>query len=443
MLIQYINRFIKVIRTRGFAEAGLRLLRRILAVCVVVLILLMWPFKKIRLIKLRSTRIGHFADNVHLSLCALKYNTFPEEKNCLHLYYTQTYLPICNLFLYKMWSRVIKIVPPWGAFWVHIDDMLTAVLKKRYRTPFKKIFDDSVGGYDIWNFHQQGKNQFLFFSDEEKRAGEALKIKLGIPADKKFVCLLVRDAEYVKNVMPDSLWHNENFRNADIHHYIPAVQFLIQQGFYVVRMGKYVENSIDIGDPRFIDYANHPIKSDFMDIYLSGNCFFFIGTSCGLDSVPRIFNRPVVTTNAIFFQEKIYMNWAFIIFKNIFCTKTQAFVPYQTVFNDYAHFILSGKYTNHRDPIMAAWKEKGWVFIENTPDEILEVVREMLDTLMNPIIETPEMKALQLLFWENFPYELAHGETSYEKISMRVSPAFIKKNYSLLAKSPQLTCKVD
>src|SRR3990167_7302010 len=443
MIVQYAKRIVNVIKKEGCEEFLVRMVRRILSVLAVLFIVLIWPFKKIRLIRMRSSRIGHFADNIHLSLCAMKYNTYPEEKNCIHLYSTQTYVPICNEFLYKMSSRSIKITPPWGAFWSHVDSLLIKILKKKYYTPFKKLFEDSTGGYDVWNFHKKGKNQFIFFSEEEKCVGNQLKCQLGIHADKPFVCLLVRDAAYVKNIMPDSAWHNENFRNADINNYIPAIQFLIEQGFYVVRMGKYVEKKIDIGNSRFIDYSTHSLKSDFMDIFLSGHCTFFITTSCGLDSVPRILNRPVITTNAIYFQEKCYVDWTFIVYKNIVCKKTNQLVPYHEIFKDYAHFTLSGKYTNHRDPIMQEWARKSWEFVDNTPDEILGVVKEMLAYLENSEVNTDEVKELQLLFWKNMPYELAFGEKSHEGITMLVSPYFLRKHISLLNNKISKSCEIE
>ncbi|OGT39844.1 MAG: hypothetical protein A3E81_01600 [Gammaproteobacteria bacterium RIFCSPHIGHO2_12_FULL_36_30] len=442
MLIQYAKRFINVIKTQGVGEAVLRMVRRALSIFVALIIILLWPFIKIRLIQLKSSRIGHFTLNTHLLLCALKHNTYPEENNSIHFYYTQTHVPICNMFLYKMWSRVIRILPPWGAFWAHVNDILIIVLKEKYYSPFKKMFEDTEGGYDRWNF-QKNKDRFLFFTEEEKKLGGDLKRKLGIPESSQFVCIFVRDDEYLKVTMPDSAWYNENFRNADIKNYIPAIKFLIQNGFYVIRMGKLVENPLDIGDSRFIDYANHPLKSDFLDIYLSAHCFFFIGTSSGLDGVPRMLNRPVIATNTIFFQQTSYLEWTFLIPKNVMCTTTKMLVSYKEQYQDYAYFILSGKYTNHRDPIMREFARKNWVFVENTPDEILSVVKEMLSYLTKPTAETREMKDLQLLFWGNLPLNLALGETSYENVSIRISPAFLKKHYKLLAKPAKQACEVN
>lgn len=441
MRTRYVKRFVNVIKTYGIGEAVLRIVKRVLSVPVALSIVLAWPFIRIRLIRLKSSRIGHFTLNTHLLLCALKHNTFPEEKNCLHFYMTQTHVPVCNEFLLKMWSRVIRILPPSGAFWAHVDDILIMILRGKYYSPFKKMFEDTEGGYDRWNY-QKNKDQFLFFTEEEEKMGEKLKNKLGIPEECPFVCLFVRDDEYLKVVMPNAAWHNESFRNADIKNYIPAIEFLIQNGFYVIRMGKIVANTLDIGDSKFIDYANHSLKSDFMDIYLSSHCFFFIGTSSGLDGVPRMLNLPVVATNTIFFQQTSYLEWSFLIPKNVMCTTTKTLVSYREQYQDYARFILSGKYTNHRDPIMQEFARKNWVFVENTPDEILSVVKEMLDHLTRPVINTQEMKDLQLLFWESCPLNLALEETSYKNVTMRISPAFLKKHHQLLTKSIQKTCEV-
>ncbi len=444
MLTRCAKRFVNVIKTKGIIEALTRVIRRVAAVLLALIIILIWPFKKIRLIRLISSRIGHYAQNTHMLLCALKYNTFPEEKNCVHFYYIQTHVPVCNVFLHKMWSRVIRILPSWGAFWGHVDYLLRITLRKRYQTPFKKRFEDFVGALDMFGYCRKDRNQFLSFSKEEETMGEELKIKLGIPADKLFVCLLVRDTAYTKTIFPDSVWDNENFRHADIKSYIPAIEFLIQNGFYVVRMGKLVENALDIGDARLIDYANHPVKSDFMDIYLSAHCFFFISTPCGLDDVPRIFNRPTVATNAILFQEKCYTPWTFLIPKNIMSMKTQVLVSYQEQYQDYKHFILSGKYTNLRDPIMEAWKRKGWFFIDNTPDELLAVVKEALDYMTHSVTETFEIKDLQLQFWKSYPTELPSAEASYENVIMRISPYFLKKHYNLLNQSmDEIYCEAE
>lgn len=143
MISNYVTRFAGVIKNKGIGEAINRILQRVLSVPVALIILLLWPFKKIRLIQLYSSRIGQFGGNTYLMLCALDSDDFPDEKKCIHLYYAQTVRPICNTFLHKMFARVIPILPAWGPFWGYVNNNLISTLKEKYNTPFKKIFESS------------------------------------------------------------------------------------------------------------------------------------------------------------------------------------------------------------------------------------------------------------------------------------------------------------
>lgn len=437
MIINQSKRFFQMLRREGFVEAMLRIIRRSISIPVACIIIFLWPFFKIRLIQLYTSRMGHFCMNTHLMLCALDANDFIEEKNCLHLFYSQTSTPICNTFLYKMWSRVIPILPSWGAFWGHVNNILIIVLKDRYNTPFKKIFQYSEGGNDRWNYFTRIKKQYVLFSAVEKRQGEKLRVQLGIPIDKPFVCIAIRDSKYLQIHIPNGDPEYDAYKNANIENYIPAIELLLKNGFYVIRMGKYVASDLKIDHPNFVDYANHQLRSDFMDIYLSAHCFFFISTSFGIDSIPRIFYRPLVTTNTIMTDMRSYLNWVFTTPKNVLCMKTQSLISYSEVYRMYSHFYLSGKYVGQDEKVcmFKAWKEKNWVYVENTPDEILAVVEEMLNFMSNRYLETEEMKKTQQLFWKSFPSPLALGETSYKNVTMRISPYFLKKHSDLLVQN--------
>ena len=141
MLTRFLKRVANVIRQHGLFELIVRIIQRIFSIPVACLIICIYPIFKIRLIQLYSNRIGHFAVNTHLLLCALELNDFIEEKNCIHLYYLQTSLPVCNHFFSKMCSRAITILPTWGAFWGHVNAILIFFLKEKYNTPFKKMFE--------------------------------------------------------------------------------------------------------------------------------------------------------------------------------------------------------------------------------------------------------------------------------------------------------------
>jgi len=122
-----------------------------------------------------------------------------------------------------------------------------------------------------------------------------------------FVCLLVRDDEYLAH---DSLhgngnprayegWSYHNYRNSDIDTYLPAIGWLAAQGVWVIRMGKFMAKPLPTGMDHVIDYAFDPGKSDLLDIWLFANCTGCIGTATGLDMLPSIYGVPQLIVNAL------------------------------------------------------------------------------------------------------------------------------------------------
>jgi len=437
-LIAIYKNFRGALKRKGLLVFGIRFFQCILAVPIALIILLISPIYKIRFIKLYSSRIGQYGSNTHLLLCALESNDYPDERNCKHFYYSYDEVPICNKFFHKMWSRTIPILPC-GALCSFVDRTLIAVLKDRYLTPFKIMFEGSPGGYDQWGYLSKYKKQFISFTQKEELTGSELINQLGIPIDKPFVCLLVRDSKYLQARMPDTDdWRYHKYRDVTVENYISTIEFLTQNGFYVVRMGKEVNSALNFHDSKFIDYANHSLRSDFLDIYLSANCYFFISTATGIDCIASIFHRPLLMTNAILCDIYCDRDWLLTISKNVLCVKTNSLVPYEDIYRDYTHFYLSNKYIG-QDPrllMFLAWEKKGWRLIENTSDEILSAVKETVDTLANHFVETDEMKNQQELFWKCFPAPATTRNKTYKDIKMRISPSFLKKHINLLTSEP-------
>lgn len=437
MFSHYYNRFIKAINDRGFIFFIAAVMQRIVAIPIAFTIILISPFVKIRLITLYTSRIGEFMVNTYLMLCALESNDFPEEKGCKHFYFAQINAPICNQFLYKMWSRTISILY-YPELWSFVDRILIFLLKEKYNTPFKVTFQRSGNGnYNRWDHLLRPKKQFISFTEDEKRKGADELMHLGVPSGKPFICLLVRDSKYLQVQLPNTEdWKYHAYRNANIKNYIPAIEFLTKNGFYVIRMGKHVESSLSLDNPRFIDYANHPCRSDFSDVYLSAHCLFFITTNSGIDAIAQMFNVPTLATNNILSDIRGNLSWIFMISKNVMCTETQSLIPYKALYQDYIHFYLSGQHDG-KDPrllMFAEWKKKKWTLIENTPDEILCAVKEMVDFLFDRYIETAEMKQIQELFWECFPRPIAleQSKSLIKNILMRISPSFLNKHMNLM-----------
>src|SRR5579864_1072460 len=100
-----------------------RITLNLLAFPIASIIIIVFPIIKIRLIRLFSYRVGHYALNTELLLCAKDSNLFNEKKRSFFWFYTPPNEPICNEQLHKMWKRKIFILP-FSSLWRQVDIFL-------------------------------------------------------------------------------------------------------------------------------------------------------------------------------------------------------------------------------------------------------------------------------------------------------------------------------
>ena len=138
--------------------------------------------------------------------------------------------------------------------------------------------------------------QLAFTDEENDRAKEYLE-EVGCDDPRKIVCLVARDNAYLDSLRLERDWSYHSFRDTKIEDYRDVVQALVARGYWVFRMGKQVNDPLDIDHPQAIDYACSQERNDFLDVWLMANSFFSISTGLGLDSVSDIFRRPQVFVN--------------------------------------------------------------------------------------------------------------------------------------------------
>lgn len=383
------------------------------------------PWVKIRLIRLFSSRIGHYSLNTELLLCALDENLFEDKKKYKTLFYTSPGDPICNIQLHCMWKRYITILP-FPLICNHVDRLLILLLGEKYHNDLLKItFETAKGARDRWRLLEKRKKCHITFTLDEENTGQKLLTKLGIPSEANYICLLVRDSKYLKFHMPHVDWSYHDYRDADINNYQEAAKLLADKGYYVVRMGKHVIDRFDVKHPNVIDYANSHLRSDFMDIYLTANCFFMISTSCGLDSIAHIFRKPLLITNLALTDLMSWNFWTLFIPKKVLNLKNGKFLTFKEIYREI--FLLKDKKL-----LMQILQENEWRFIDNTSEEINESVEEMLQKMSNSWKESDDNLLLHERFWNSFKIELPEKTLSYKEIKLRMGEAFLRKNQNLL-----------
>ena len=81
------------------------------------------------------------------------------------------------------------------------------------------------------------------------------------------------------------------------------------------------------------------------------------------------------------------------------------------------------------------YEEKGVDFIDNTPEEIRDVVIEMAERLAGTWQAHPDDEALQQRFWEIFPTDAvnANGVPYHGEIHSRYGTKFLRNNKEWLS----------
>lgn len=331
------------------------------------------PFK---IYLMRVDRIGHLAENTEQFCCKLDLGQIGREFRV----FVHRDAP-CNRFLLRMWSRVLPI-----------------------RQVFLPLFDvcNKLGGLgvvsktlqtigpNLQNEVEQCRRHLRFTPEEEAEAREQCRA-LGFDSDDPFVCVLGRDDAYLLQHNPHEDNSHYKYRNVDINTYIPALEHLAEQ-FTVIRMGNVALDRLRTDNPRIIDYPFSGQCSELLDVFLAARCRFFITCGSGLDSIASIcFRLPVLYVN--FLPPRLIVNFGsrnMTILKHYWSVAEKRFLALSEI-------LASGvgeSYDYYRI------KEFGVEIVDNSPEELLEAVREMEERVDGTWAESPQDAALQQAFWE-------------------------------------------
>lgn len=356
----------------------------ILSVPVVLVIRLIRPWLLVRWSGLMSRRIGHFAGNTEMYLCERDAGINAPKQRHVDLFY-MGYRPSCNQQLAIMWKRVLRVWPSWILAPISIVNRLIP------GGAVHEIGNNTQHDRDVHNLLDRFPPHLKFTPEEEAR-GEAGMRAIGIPQGAHFVCLIVRDSAYLDFYQP-WVWSYHSYRDSDIQNYILVAEVLADRGYFVIRMGAKVREAMKTAHPRVIDYATNGRRSDFMDIYLCAKCEFCISTGLGLDAIPETFRRPIVYVNFVplGYLHTFRKEFISITKKHISKEEGKSLIM-REIFN---HGV--GFYTHTAD-----YTSKGVELIENTPEEIRDVVIEMAERLNGTWQPHEDDESLQRRFWEIF-----------------------------------------
>jgi len=398
---------------RGLAIVSFPL-RLVLAVMLISLLRVIKPVVYLRFARLASSSLGLFTLPTEVYLCEVAEELHPKKAIDIFYHYQSSGFTehmaknvkpaatVCNEHLDKMIKRrlrvhdvarpldnLVRMLPAIGSDF-SVVDVLPSRKGREKGNEYLSRQEDLRGLLDQHPAH-------LRFTELEEVEGAKLLEAMGVAVGSPFVCFHARDGAWFPNAIASTGLASgelprDDRRNAAIQNYLPAIENLVSLGYHAVRMGKWVAEPLIIDNPRIIDYSTK-FQADFMDLYLSAKCDFFIGQNSGMTGLPLVFRTPIAFVNVFPLR---YINYCanepnIFIPKNIYSDEKGRLLTFREQFE------LGVARLNVNDVGIAkeAIETLGLRILENTPSEITEVASEMHQRLRSEFVESSETRELR------------------------------------------------
>ena len=373
----------------------------ILALPFAVIMRLIRPFYHVRIGGLTSQRMGHYTFDIEFYLSEKKY--FPENYKTHDFFYNNS-KPVVNEYVEVISRRHLVI-----------NDVFKYVDFASRALPFFDIHRRRVG-QEI-NGSRDTSAVFskippsLYFTSEEDRIGYDYLESNGIHGD--FVCLLVRDSAYFNVTAPDDDTSYHDYRDVEIQRFNETVEYLGNNGLFTVRMGKYVNEKLPNISKFAFDYANSGTRSDFLDLWLASKCLFGISTAPGIETALVCFRKPLLLACHLPYGAARTGNRIGIELPKYILDSDGGYMGLREQIRSN---LIYGMRTEEYPEVMS-----------NTPEEILNGVKELIRLMDDSLDMSQEDKRLQNEYWGIMStwdrYKVFHG-----LVHPIISPSFLRKN---------------
>jgi len=323
-------------------------------------------------------RIGHLAFDVDYYLASRQCEQQEGIKDALDVFFLVG--EPCNTFLLQLIKRQLKTnsfarIP-------YYSQMLMPRSDSSRLLPSWKV----NGSRDHKGYLAQTKPQ-LNLSNSEEHSGVDRLVQTGWKPGEPIVCLVVRDAAYLKTINSDKNWSYHSYRDTSISSYRATAIALAEKGYWVFRMGKVVEEEFEVNHPQVVDYATSTWKDDFLDVWLMSRCEFCISTSTGFDSLASIFRKPLALVNFMPLAE--FQTWSSCVL-----------APSHLIWNKTGRRLTCREHLEHCYMRMEQYVDAGITVKELSESEVLGVVNELELRISRNWVESDNAEQCQRLFWE-------------------------------------------
>ena len=355
--------FKKSFMNKNILNKIIKLIYILICLPLILSIILIYPFIKIKIFEIETRAIGHFSRCIDIFLSEIEAGIHPKKRT---LYICFPNKRIANNFLLKKWKEKLIILPriflapiflffkkaPFGSLF------LAQYRDWRVNNSWKKPWQS----HDLYGVLSENKKN-LIFSTREKNEGSKFLKKNGLNID-NYIGLILRSPNYYfeNKISP----FKKNLRDSDLKNFSLALQHLSKKNYKILNFGhKDTNQKID----NLIMYNNSDEKNDFNDIFLPYYCSFMISSGLGLDNITTLNRRKrfLVNFSEIFAFWEIDDDVELMIPKKFQNLNTGKFIPYSEVLKlDLSNY-------NYLEDL----NNSGYDCVSNTPEEILGAIEEI------------------------------------------------------------------
>jgi putative glycosyltransferase (TIGR04372 family) len=260
------------------------------------------------------------------------------------------------------------------------NNVWTSIIKQELRL-MPKVFNDVYkwarhfsfihGLSRTLNYEDIDKNFLLssnLLSEEQNnQCKEKLKSFGWIEKD-KIICLNIRDSNYLSEKYPSYDWRYHAYRDSDILQYTDAIQWLLDNGYYVVRTGNQTKKSTGVKNLKFYDCTFSGANDELLDLWFFLNCYATITVSSGPDVLAAFAGKPMLLINYLPLARSMWFANASLAPKKLRNSINKNYLNLQEYLE--AEFTTTSEYENNNIEI-----------IDLNSIEILAIIKEFIKEL--------------------------------------------------------------
>ena len=241
---------------------------------------------------------------------------------------------------------------------------------------FLKILDDKYKIYLRFKWSQDVFNLFIkndkiifdpVIRNIKNKDTNFTKLK-----NNNFLLFSCRDNAYKEKIHGKDLNYH-SYRNESLINYEKSFTSLKKQ-FNIVRFGSVASEKIK--SEGIFDYSFSEDRNEINDLWLMKNCYIYIGTASGPDTLALNYQKPIVYINWIHpLNMFCFHSPVNLIFKKIFDKKNNEYIPYKKLINNDIVGVSGkplGLLSTNKE-----YEENQLISEENSADEIENAIKEL------------------------------------------------------------------